>query len=96
MIVKIPSGFGNFSEDKDLAREIRRNQIIPALNKNEYVVLDFSQVKLATQSFIHALIGEVLKLHGEEILDRIEFKNCSSPIKELITMVIDYSLGDFE
>ena len=46
---------GAFAENKDVAREIRIKEIIPALDKNEQVILDFSKVDAATQSFIHAL-----------------------------------------
>ena len=52
--------------------------------------------RLATQSFVHALIGEALKRYGAKALDRIEFRNCSRQLKSLIPLVVDYSLGGFE
>lgn len=93
--IKIPSGINGFVEDKDLAREYRKEKIIPALIKGETVVLDFSEVKYATQSFVHALIGEALKRFGEEALNRIEFRHCSPQLKSVIELVVDYSFTKF-
>jgi len=86
---------GGFAEDKDAARDIRVTSILPALEKGETLVLDFSDVKYATQSYIHALIGEPLKRYPETVLDRIEFKNCSPQLRSLVELVVDYSLGGF-
>lgn len=94
-MVKIHSGVRGFAEDKDEARKIRIETILPALDRNEIVVLDFSEVRYSTQSFIHALIGEALKKYKETSLKRLEFKRCSPQIKSLIQLVVDYSLGGF-
>lgn len=91
----VPSLQGGFQEDKDLARKLRREEILPELTAGRDVILDFEEVRYATQSFIHALIGEALQQYGENILDKIEFRNCSSQIKSLIELVVDYSLGGF-
>lgn len=93
--IHIPAISGGFQEDKDLARQIRSDRLIPALEKNNTVELDFSDVTYATQSFIHALIGESLKRYGEDVLGNIEFKNCSSQLQSVIELVVDYTLGGF-
>jgi len=56
VVITAPSN--GFAEDKDAARDIRINKILPTLEHDQKVVLDFSHVQYATQSFIHALIGE--------------------------------------
>lgn len=81
---------GAFAENKDTARDIRVKEIIPALSSGEEVVLDFEKVEAATQSFIHALISDVLRKFGSEALDRISFKSCSPTVKKIITIVVDY------
>ena len=81
---------GRFAENKDIARDIRENEIIQALNKNEEVVLSFEKVDAATQSFIHALISDVLRKYGHDALDRITFKGCNDTIKKIINIVVDY------
>ena len=88
---------GAFAENKDIARDIRMNEIIPSLNKNGEVILDFEQVDAATQSFIHALISDLLRKFGVEILDRIAFKSCSENVKKIIGIVVNYmqeGIGD--
>jgi hypothetical protein len=86
---------GSFAENKDLAREIRENDIKPTLNCGEEVVLDFKGVSMATQSFIHAMISDPIRLYGAEVLDRIAFKNCNSAIETLVKVVCDYMQDSF-
>ncbi len=50
-----------FEENVEEAARIRENEIIPALANEELVVLDFSGVRAATQSFIHALMYRVFR-----------------------------------
>lgn len=93
--IKVPPGIDGFVEDKDLARSLRTERIIPALNAGERVVIDFSDVKYATQSFVHALVGEALKRFGEGALSDIEFRNCSQQLKSVIGLVVDSSFTSF-
>lgn len=90
MKIKIYDVVGSFAENKDLARDIRINKIIPGLDNNHGVTIDFNKVKSATQSFIHALISDVIRKKGIGVLDHIYFKNCNDTIKKLIEIVIEY------
>lgn len=81
---------GAFAENKDTARDIRIHEIIPALERNEPVILDFAGVEATTQSFIHALISDLLRKYGGDVLDRIEFKSCGETIQKIIAIVVDY------
>ena len=81
---------GNFAENKDVARELRINEIIPALKNHQVVILDFNNVDSATQSFIHALISDIIRKEGYEVIDRLNFKNCNDTIKKIITIVTEY------
>ncbi len=93
--IKVLEGKDIFAEDKDAAKRIRVEKILPALQVGENIILDFSSIQYATQSFIHALLGEALKQYNENALDRIEFKNCSSQLRSIIELVVGYSLGGF-
>lgn len=93
--IPIPSGPDGFAEDKDQARQLRLSQILPTLERGERVVLDFKKVQYATQSYIHALVGEALQKYGDSTLELVEFKNCSAPIRSVIELVVDYSFGGF-
>lgn len=88
--IKLFKQVGQFADNKDLARDMRLNNLIPVLDQGETVVLDFEKVEGATQSFIHALISDLIRKYGNEILDRIQFKSCNETIKGIITIVVDY------
>ena len=90
MEIKLYDKAGNFAENKDIAKEIRVKQIFPALEKGEEVVLDFGMVDSATQSFVHALISEVIRRYGFDAVDKLLFKNCNETVKKIIEIVIDY------
>ncbi len=81
---------GSFAENKDLAREIRIKEILPAIDNNKEVILDFKGIDSATQSFVHALISDVIRKYGVEVLDKIYFKNCNETVKKIINIVSDY------
>ena len=94
-IIKLHAGIGGFAEDKDEAKKIRVENILPALEEKKRIVLDFSEVKYSTQSFVHALLGEALQRFGESALDRLEFRSCTPQLRSLVQLVADYSLGGF-
>ena len=81
---------GKFAENKDVAKEIRINEIFPALEAEKNVTLDFEGVDSATQSFIHALISDVIRKKGINALDHIYFKNCNPTLQKIISIVTDY------
>lgn len=88
--IKLFPKVGSFAENKDIAREIRLKEIIPALDRGEEIILNFEGAESVTQSFIHALISDLIRNYGIEVLDRIEFKSCSETVRKIITIVIDY------
>ena len=90
IIIEIKKLVGEFAENKDIAKEIRVNQIMPTLADGKIVVLDFSGVSGATQSFIHALISEPIRRFRDMALEKIEYKNCSGIVKEVIKTVSEY------
>ncbi|MBI5884016.1 MAG: STAS-like domain-containing protein [Elusimicrobia bacterium] len=88
--IDIFSHAGAFAENKDVARDLRIREILPALEIGEDVILNFERVDAVTQSFIHALISDLLRKHGNDVLDRVEFKSCNDTVKKIITIVVDY------
>ena len=96
MIIKMFDIVGSFASNKDAARNIRTREIIPALNNNETIVIDFDKVSGATQSFIHALISDVMRKFGVNVLDKISFKSCNENIQAIITIVTEYMQAGLE
>lgn len=81
---------GAFAENKDVARDIRTQELIPSLERNEDVTLDFEHVDAVTQSFIHALISDVFRKFGSNALEHISFKSCNETIRIIVNIVVDY------
>ena len=44
----------------------------------------------ATQSFIHALIGDALRKYPDTVYDKVFFKNAIEDIQKIITIVYRY------
>lgn len=90
--VKIPmlDVVGVFAENKDKAKKIRIESIMPALSNGEEVELDFSGVNGATQSFIHALISEPIREFGDDAYEKLIYSNASINVRKIIGIVYRY------
>ncbi len=89
--VKLFGHTGDFAENKDTARDLRLSSIAPEITKGKTVILDFENVTSATQSFIHALISQIIRDFGSEVLlTKLQFKNCNSKIRPVIEVVVEY------
>ena len=90
-VISVYDATGWFAEDKDIGRDLRTYKLIPALKAGDRVTIDFSGVHLATQSFIHAMLTEIIREHGASVLDSISFKSCNAVVKSLVLTVVEYS-----
>jgi len=89
-IISLYKKVGSFAENKDAARDIRTKKILPLLEKGDEVAVDFKNIDAATQSFIHALISDLFRKFGSDVLERLYFKNCNEVVKKMIGIVCDY------
>ena len=93
--VRVVDRAGSFAEDKDIAAKIRDADLRPAVGRGEAVRIDFGGVQGATQSFIHAMISDVIRKEGASALDRIDFKGCNATVRSVVEIVVEYSqLGE--
>lgn len=90
--IKLFELVGSFAEDKDAAARLRREVILPTLKAGGSLEIDFDEITLTTQSFIHALISQALRQEGEDVLMRIKFRNCGSAARGIIETVVQYVL----
>jgi len=95
-VVKIHDLAGDFAENKDVARQVRIETIMPALSRNAEVVIDFSSVSGATQSFVHALIAEPIREFREVAFANLYFKNTTESVKKIIETVYKYMQESLE
>jgi len=79
-----------FEEDVERASKIRDTTIFPALSERKIVVLDFTGIKFATQSFVHALIYKILR-DNPEATTGLSIANCTTSTRESILTVAAYA-----
>jgi len=79
-----------FEEDVEAAANIRENFIIPTLDREELLVLDFSGVRAATQSFVHALMYRVFR-DGKNLETCLSVSCADGATEEAIRAVAAYA-----
>jgi hypothetical protein len=89
-IINMQKVAGDFAENKDIAKKLRIEKIMPALSKGDEVILDFDGVSGATQSFIHALISDPIRKLKHVVFDNLAYKNANNDIREIISIVYRY------
>lgn len=77
------------------ARELREELEGLLFPANE-LVLDFTGMVSATQSFVDELVGVLILKHGPDIVRRLVFKGCSENIKEIISFVVSTRSDDYQ
>jgi hypothetical protein len=99
IVIQMSDHIEDFAENKDTAKSLRLEKIIPALTRGEDVILDFKKVHGATQSFIHALISDPIRKFGSSALEHLMYRNVNDDIREIISIVYRYmqeSLDGYE
>ena len=79
-----------FEEDVEEATRVQKVRIEKSLEVGKPVVLDFSEMRFATQSFVHALIYKLLR-DGKFVASDLLVANCSAATREVILTVVGYA-----
>jgi hypothetical protein len=95
-IIKMRKIIGDFGENKDKAKKLRIEEIMPALSEGREVILDFDGVDGATQSFIHAFVAGPIREFGSKAFDNLAYKNTNDDVKEIISIVYRYMQESME
>ena len=90
MIIKMSEYVADFGGNKDTARRLRIEKIMPAISANKNVTLDFGGVSGVTQSFIHALLAETIREFPDGAFELIQFKNCTRDVRVVVEIVAEY------
>lgn len=83
-------GNKDFAENKDIGKEIRVGEIMPELEKDNEVILDFDKIDRVSQSFVHSLVSDPIRQYGDRALELMRFKNCDEKVKGMIKIVLGY------
>ena len=89
-IITMRKMVNDFAENKDIAKKLRIEEIMPALSRGDEVILDFDGVGGATQSFIHALISDPIRKLKDVAFDNLIYQNTNNDIREIISIVYRY------
>ena len=89
-IISLKKLAGEFAENKDIAKKLRVEILMPELSKGKEVIIDFYGVKGATQSFIHALISDPIREYEDIAFEKLVYKNCNDDVKEIVAIVYRY------
>lgn len=92
--VLVPPDVATTALDRDRAFALAREQVAPALQSGDGVILDFSNTRIATQAFCHALVVPVCMSFGAGVLKRLHFVACSSQVTAMIRTGIHYALRE--
>ena len=79
-----------FEENVEEAARVRDTIVGPKLARGEMVVLDFSGIRFATQSFVHACIYKVLR-ECRNVSSSLSIANCTASTREAILAVAAYA-----
>ena len=86
VVVKV----SEFEEDVEAASRCRDSVVLPSINCGKMVVLDFANVRFATQSFVHALMYKVIR-DGQHIGSTLSIANCTNSTREAVMAVAAYA-----
>jgi hypothetical protein len=89
-IINICELTGEFAENKEIAKKLRIEEIMPTLSMGGSAVIDFAGVNGATQSFIHALISDAIRQFRDAAYDNLYYKNANPEIQDIISIVYRY------
>ena len=89
-VIKMQKLTGDFAENKDIAKKLRIEKIMPFLLKGDEIIIDFKEVDGVTQSFIHALISDPIREFKEVAFDQLYYRNANKDVKEIISIVYRY------
>jgi len=90
--VSMCATFGAFLAGGEQANAFRFTQVEPALARGERVIFDFEGVTNMNDSFANALFGNLIKTHPELLNGRVEFKNCTPLMRELVGIALQAGL----
>jgi len=73
-----------------------RLELQEALDHHPKVTVDFTGLRMVTQSFVDELVGVLILEYGPNILQRLEFKGCNEAIRTVIRFVVNSRTRDYQ
>lgn len=81
--------FGVAIENKDLAKKIRDEKLLPALDENKTMTIDFEDIVFATDSVLNAMLATPIHQLGLKAYKKIKVINVASDIRVMLDFIFD-------
>lgn len=89
LYISVRNYFGKYAEDKDLAKKIRDKYILPALEENKTLTLDFEEIISAPHSLLNAMLATPIERLGLAAYKKIKIINAAPEIRETLDFIFD-------
>lgn len=92
--MKIKDEIGEFCAEGRIGIDFMNNRVIPLLDAQENIVMDFDGVRSMNSSFANALFANLARKYGQRIITRLVFKNIRDNVKNEIIGGLSFGLKD--
>ncbi len=92
--VSITPTVGHLAEDKDAAKRVRDDVILPEIRLGRPVCIDLRAIRVVTHTFLHALLYEVVGVAGADSRRLVYIQAQDRQVKDVVRMVSLYAYED--
>ena len=89
LYISVRNYFGRYAEDKDLAKKIRDEKLLPALAENKTLTIDFEEILSAPHSLLNAMLATLITRLGLSAYKKIKIINAAPEIRETLDFIFD-------
>ena len=94
LYINVLNYFGPYAENKQEAISFRDSRIMPSLEGDKLILIDFQGVTAAPHSFLSALLATPIKKIGIRAYKKIKVVNAEQEIRETIDYILDDNTSD--
>lgn len=89
LYVSVRNYFGRYAEDKDLAKKIRDEKLLPAVAESKTLTIDFEDILSAPHSLLNAMLATPIERLGLSAYKKIKIINAAPEIRETLDFIFD-------
>ena len=89
VVIIVHNYFGQYIENKDLAKQIRDEELLPVLAENGILIIDFNNVIFASHTVLNAMLATPINRLGLMAYKRIKVINAASDIRGMLDFIFD-------
>lgn len=93
LVLEPPVDGSRFAADKDWYRR-HRPEVLAAIEAGRPVHITFGRAIYSTQSALHALLAEPVRIHGPRAVELLSYSDAGQPLRAALALVVNYALAD--